>query len=54
MGIDEVPHFPKTFWEQLVFPFVYKPGKGEPERYRQGGPGHPEEKTIVDRMHPAE
>ena len=35
MGLDEVPNFPKSFWEQLVFPFVYKPGAGEPERYRK-------------------
>ncbi len=58
MGIDEVPHFPKTFWEQLVFPFVYNPGKGEPERYRPDGPGHPKEPETpshpADRLHPAE
>lgn len=54
MGIDEIPHFPKTFLEQLVFPFVYKPGKGEPERYRAGGAGHPENHQDADRMHPAE
>ena len=35
MGIDEVPNFPKSYWEQLIFPFVYKPGEGEPERYRR-------------------
>ena len=34
MGIDEVPHFPKSYWEQLLFPIIYKPGAGEPERYR--------------------
>lgn len=28
MGIDEVPDFPKTYWQQLVFPFVYRPGAG--------------------------
>lgn len=33
MGIDEIPNFPKTYLEQLIFPFVYKPGAGEPERY---------------------
>jgi hypothetical protein len=37
-----------------VFPFVYTPGKGEPERYRRGGPGHAEEEAIPDRLHPAE
>jgi sterol desaturase/sphingolipid hydroxylase (fatty acid hydroxylase superfamily) len=35
MGIDEVPNFPKSYWEQLLFPFIYKPGAGEPERYRK-------------------
>lgn len=54
MGIDEVPNFPKTFWEQLVFPFVYKPGEGEPERYRPGGAGHPEDQHRADGLHPAE
>lgn len=34
MGIDEVPNFPKTYLEQLIFPFVYKPGQGEPDRYK--------------------
>lgn len=34
MGIDEVPHFPKGYIEQLIFPFVYRPGEGEPERYK--------------------
>lgn len=34
MGVDELPHFPKSFVEQLVLPFVYKPGAGEPERYK--------------------
>ncbi|MCB1520221.1 MAG: sterol desaturase family protein [Hyphomicrobiaceae bacterium] len=28
MGVDEVPEFPKTYWQQLVFPFVYQPGAG--------------------------
>lgn len=34
MGIDEVPNFPKSYLEQLIFPFVYKPGEGEPDRYK--------------------
>lgn len=34
MGIDEVPNFPKSYLEQLIFPFVYKPGEGTPERYK--------------------
>lgn len=52
LGIDEVPHFPRgSYVEQLVFPFVYEPGKGEPVRYSHPpthghGPG--------DRLHPAE
>lgn len=33
MGIDELPNFPKSYWEQLILPFIYKPGQGEPERY---------------------
>ena len=38
MGIDEVPNFPKSYWEQLLFPLFYKPGDGEPERYRSTRP----------------
>lgn len=34
MGVDELPNFPKSYVEQLLFPFYYKPGEGEPERYR--------------------
>ena len=34
MGVDELPNFPKSYLEQLLLPFVYKPGEGEPERYR--------------------
>lgn len=29
MGIDEVPDFPKSYREHLVFPFHYKPGSGD-------------------------
>lgn len=29
MGIDEVPNFPKTYWQQLIFPIFYRPGEGE-------------------------
>jgi sterol desaturase/sphingolipid hydroxylase (fatty acid hydroxylase superfamily) len=37
MGIDEVPNFPRqSFWQQMVFPFVYEPGKGDPIAKRQG------------------
>ena len=55
MGIDEVPHFPKSYLEQMFFPFIYKPGDGEPERYQaqkpEGALGSEESK---DRLHPAE
>jgi len=34
MGIDEVPEFPKGYVEQFLFPIFYKPGDGQPERYR--------------------
>ena len=34
MGVDELPNFPKSYLEQLMLPFIYKPGQGEPERYR--------------------
>jgi sterol desaturase/sphingolipid hydroxylase (fatty acid hydroxylase superfamily) len=52
MGVDEVPNFPKSYWEQLIFPFVYKPGKGEPARYRR--PVRPEPPRDADKLHPAE
>lgn len=35
MGVDELPNFPKSLWEQLILPWVYVPGKGEPERYKK-------------------
>jgi sterol desaturase/sphingolipid hydroxylase (fatty acid hydroxylase superfamily) len=41
MGIDEVPNFPKTYWEQLLFPLHYKPGNGAAawdRRTMDGGP----------------
>lgn len=53
MGIDEVPNFPKTYWEHLVFPFVYKPGAGEPDRYRTPKPS-PSHAPSRNTMHPAE
>ena len=34
MGVDELPNFPRSFIEQMILPFVYKPGFGEPERYK--------------------
>jgi hypothetical protein len=46
MGIDEVPNFPKSYLEQLLFPFVYKPGAGEPERYKaKNGEAKPQKLT---------
>jgi sterol desaturase/sphingolipid hydroxylase (fatty acid hydroxylase superfamily) len=38
MGVDELPNFPKGYIEQFLLPFVYKPGAGEPERYRNASP----------------
>jgi sterol desaturase/sphingolipid hydroxylase (fatty acid hydroxylase superfamily) len=38
LGIDEVPNFPKGYVEQFLFPIFYKPGAGEPERYRKPAP----------------
>jgi len=31
MGIDDMPEFPKSYLQQLVFPFTYKPGSGQPD-----------------------
>lgn len=45
MGIDEIPHFPKSYVEQMIFPFLYEPGAGEPERYRPQQPDKPAEPT---------
>lgn len=58
MGIDELPNFPKGYIEQLLLPFYYAPGKGEPERYRK----HPmtpaqDARNQIERqrgLHPAE
>jgi sterol desaturase/sphingolipid hydroxylase (fatty acid hydroxylase superfamily) len=35
LGVDELPNFPKSYWDQLFLPIHYKPGAGEPERYRK-------------------
>jgi sterol desaturase/sphingolipid hydroxylase (fatty acid hydroxylase superfamily) len=35
LGVDELPNFPKSYWEQLFVPIHYKPGAGEPARYRK-------------------
>ncbi len=34
MGVDELPNFPTSYLQQLILPFVYKPGAGEPDRYK--------------------
>ncbi|MGQ0674201.1 MAG: sterol desaturase family protein [Hyphomicrobium sp.] len=47
MGIDEVPHFPKSFVEQLVFPLHYTPGEGTPKRYRREVDLAPGEKLMA-------
>jgi hypothetical protein len=36
MGVDELPNFPKNYFEQLLLPFVYKPGL---RGYRSHAPG---------------
>ncbi len=56
MGLDEVPNFPRhSFLEQMIFPFVYKPGAGEPDRYRIAKPTPAQEaKAHVERLHAAE
>lgn len=41
LGVDELPHYPKGYIEQLLLPLYYKPGQGEPERYR------PKDNTAV-------
>ena len=54
MGVDEVPNFPKSYVEQFFLPLHYKPGQGEPERYRkpaaEAEPATPaqEARRIVD------
>lgn len=54
LGVDEVPNFPKGFIEQFLFPLYYKPGQGEPERYKKPAAPEPaqtpaqEARRIVD------
>ena len=52
LGVDEVPNFPKGYVEQFLFPLHYKPGAGEPERYRKPAEPAPtpaqEARRIVD------
>lgn len=59
MGVDELPNFPKSYWEQLLLPIYYKPGAGEPARYRKPASAaaearHEVEKNHPDLLHPAE
>jgi sterol desaturase/sphingolipid hydroxylase (fatty acid hydroxylase superfamily) len=35
LGVDEIPNFPKSYVEQFFLPLHYKPGAGEPGRYRK-------------------
>lgn len=51
LGVDDVPEFPKSYWEQLVFPFVYTPGQGlKAPAARNAVP----DGTGPDKLHPAE
>lgn len=57
LGVDELPNFPKSYWEQLLLPFYYKPGEGEPERYKQLAVGRKtpaQEARKKAGLHPAE
>ena len=42
LGVDEMPNFPKGYVEQFFLPIFYKPGAGEPERYRKPAADEPE------------
>ena len=54
MGVDELPNFPKSYIEQLLLPFYYKPGEGEPERYRKPQTPAQDARAQVAKLHPAE
>ena len=43
MGVDEVPEFPKTYLEQLLFPLYYQPGAGQQSGVRPVRPPAPAE-----------
>ena len=53
MGVDELPNFPRSYWEQFMLPFRYKPGAGEPERYRTAAKT-PAQEAKQQIMHAAE
>jgi len=48
MGIDEVPSFPKSYWQQLVFPFVYRPGAGVQTGLREAPGSKPRDLAKAD------
>lgn len=55
LGIDDVPEFPKSYWQQLVFPFVYTPGVGlKPAATVNGAKANDSRDPASDRLHPAE
>ena len=54
MGVDELPNFPKSFIEQMILPFVYKPGTGEPERYKVPAQTPAQEARVQTTLHAAE
>lgn len=52
LGVDDVPDFPKSYWEQLVFPFIYTPGVGVPTKPPASATAAPEQGQ--NKLHPAE
>ena len=54
MGVDELPNFPKSFIEQMILPFVYKPGAGEPERYKVSAKTPAQDARVQTTLHAAE
>ncbi len=50
MGLDEVPNFPKTYWQQLLFPFYYQPGAGVQDGL---APGDRQARVRSDKQVPA-
>ena len=54
MGIDELPDFPKSYLQQLILPFVYKPGEGAPQSYAWPSKGGQSASRDTNRPQPAE
>lgn len=52
LGVDDLPDFPKSYWEQLVLPFVYTPGAGLPAKPTASAASAPD--RSQNRLHPAE